>query len=202
MADKYRNFAALNRKERSGIDFRIDLRRAAPTFAIVAPHGGGIEPGTSELADAIGAADLSFYTLDGLKSTGNSDLHITSTHFDEPLCLNMIKETDVVVSIHGEEGEGELDGVFIGGLNKKLRRRISRALKEAGFVVERHTDPLLQGIEPLNICNRGRLREGVQLEISRNVRSQMFKSLSREGRKTTTPVFKSFVEALRSVLVT
>jgi poly-gamma-glutamate hydrolase-like protein len=67
VADKYRNFAAL-----------------------VAPHGGGIEPGTSELADAIAASDLSFYTFEGLKPSGNTDLHITSTRFDEPMCLTLL----------------------------------------------------------------------------------------------------------------
>jgi phage replication-related protein YjqB (UPF0714/DUF867 family) len=43
MADKYPNFAALDKKERSGFAFDILVRRAAPAFAIVAPHGGGIE---------------------------------------------------------------------------------------------------------------------------------------------------------------
>ena len=57
MADKYRNFDQLSRNESSGIDFRILVRRARTAFAIVAPHGGGIEPGTSEIADSIAALE-------------------------------------------------------------------------------------------------------------------------------------------------
>src|SRR5918912_1062843 len=79
MADKYPNFEVLSRNETSGIDFRILVRQAAAAFAIVAPHGGGIEPGTSEIADAIAAEEFSFYAFEGLKSSGNGVLHITST---------------------------------------------------------------------------------------------------------------------------
>src|SRR5262249_61887052 len=101
-ADTYRNFAALARKERSGIDYDVLVRRARTAFAIVAPHGGGIEAGTSELADAVAGATHSFYTFEGLKPSGNRDLHITSTRFDEPMCLSLIGASDVVVTLHGE----------------------------------------------------------------------------------------------------
>jgi phage replication-related protein YjqB (UPF0714/DUF867 family) len=50
MPDKYPNFATLEERERSGIDYCVLVRRAEPAFAIVAPHGAGIEPGTSEIA--------------------------------------------------------------------------------------------------------------------------------------------------------
>ena len=83
MADKYRNFAELARSERSGIDYDVLVRRARPAFAIIAPHGGGIEPGTSEIADAVAGLTHSFYTFEGLRTSGNTDLHITSTRYDE-----------------------------------------------------------------------------------------------------------------------
>ncbi len=60
MPDTYPNFAALARKERSGIDYQVRVRRARPAFAIMAPHGGGIEPGTSEIADAIATGPAFF----------------------------------------------------------------------------------------------------------------------------------------------
>ena len=53
MADQYENFEELSQNETVGVDFRILARRARAAFDIVAPHGGGIEPGTSEIADAI-----------------------------------------------------------------------------------------------------------------------------------------------------
>ena len=200
MADKYPDFDALSRNETSGIDFRILARRAKASFAIVAPHGGGIEPGTSEVADSIADAECCFYAFEGLKSSDNSDLHITSTHFDEPLCLKLIRQSQVVITIHGEESEANGEGVFLGGRNQALGKNIGTALIAAGFGVRKHPDPDLQGTEAANQCNRGKSRSGVQLELSRAVRKEMFLSLTREGRKCTTAKFHTFVDVVHAVL--
>ncbi len=200
MADKYRNFAELARNERSGIDYGVVVRRARPAFLILAPHGGGIEPGTSEIADAIAAERFSFYTFEGLKSSGNAVLHITSTRFDEPMCLTSLKYSSVVVTLHGEHSEDDGEGVFVGGLDTALGERIRTALARQGFDVRVHRDPDLQGLDPKNLCNRGTSRAGVQLELSRAVRTTMFESLSRAGRKKPTARFKAFVNAVRRVL--
>src|SRR5512138_1418022 len=101
MADRYPDFATLSRNERAGVDFDILVRQARREFAIVAPHAGGIEPGTSEIADAIAASNFSYYAFEGLKPRGNADLHITSTRFDEPMCLRLIGQSEVVLTIHG-----------------------------------------------------------------------------------------------------
>ena len=138
MADKYPDFATLARHERAGVDFRILVRRAGPALAVVTPHGGGIEPGTSEIADAIAAAQLSFYAFEGLKSKGNTDLHITSTRFDEPMCLSLIGVSKVVLTIHGEHSVEDGEGVFVGGRDGRLGRRLGTALRSKGFPVGRH----------------------------------------------------------------
>ncbi|HYI97345.1 MAG TPA: poly-gamma-glutamate hydrolase family protein [Bryobacteraceae bacterium] len=199
MADKYPNFEALARDERAGIDFSIQARSALPAFAIVAPHGGGIEPGTSEIADAIAAEDLSFYMFEGLKPAGNADLHITSTRFDEPLCLTLIRRSEIVLTIHGEESDTGDEIVFIGGLDDRLRRRVGTALRARDFITRKHPDPKLQGLEPENLCNRGRSGKGVQLELSLGARKRMFRSLTRKGRRFRTARFNAFVEAIREV---
>ena len=200
MADKYPNFEELSRNETSGIDFRILVRQATSAFAIVTPHGGGIEPGTAEIADAIAAEDFSFYAFEGLKPAGNADLHITSTYFDEPMCLNVVELSNIVITIHGEHSEEDGEGVFLGGRDEKLGRRLGAALKSKDFAVSKHSDPQLQGLESKNLCNRGASGKGVQLELSRSVRKEMFSSLSREGRKHTTTRFCAFIDALRSVM--
>ena len=197
---EYPNFDILSRNEVSGIDYRISVRRAKDTFAVVAPHGGGIEPGTSEIADAIAAGEFSFYAFEGLKLSGNTELHITSTRFDEPMCLTLIRHSDIVLTIHGEDSDENGEPVFIGGQDAGLGQSISEALTASGFEVRQHPDPRLQGVEPCNVCNRGTTGKGVQLELSRTVREQMFLSLSREGRQHTTPKFHAFVDAIRSVL--
>lgn len=200
MADKYPNFATLEQHEQSGIDYCVMARRAEAAFAIVAPHGGKIEPGTSEIADAVAGLRWSFYAFEGLKRSGNHDLHITSTRFDEPMCLILLDETSRVVTIHGEESDDDGEGVFVGGLDTDLGARIGAALTEEGFDVRKHPDPNLQGLEPTNICNRGTAGAGVQLELSRTVRETLFESLKREGRKHPTPRFKVFVDALARAL--
>ena len=152
------------------------------------------------LSDLSAGTNLSFYTFEGIKSEGNTDLHITSTNFDEPLCLSLIKTAEIVVTIHGEHSDEDGDGVFVGGLNTRLGQRVGAALKEAGFVVGKHKSPKLQGLETSNLCNRGKKKAGVQLELSQSVRKQMFASLTRDGRTKTKPAFRRFVEALRSVI--
>jgi phage replication-related protein YjqB (UPF0714/DUF867 family) len=199
MPDKYKNFADLAQHEDAGIDYQVRVRRARPAFAIIAPHGGGIEPGTAEIADGIAAATHSFYAFDGLKAKKNSDLHITSTHFDEPLCEQLLTTSAVVVTLHGEQSE-DGEGVFLGGLDESLGEQIGTALTEQGFDVRVHPNPNLQGREKTNVCNRGTSGAGVQLELSRSVRETLFESLSAEGRKHPTRRFTEFVTAVRTVL--
>jgi phage replication-related protein YjqB (UPF0714/DUF867 family) len=200
MPDKYPDFATLAQSEAPGVDFRMLVRRAAPVFALVAPHGGGIEPGTSEIADAAAGEEFSFYAFEGLKRSGNGDLHITSTRFDEPLCLTLLEGSEVVITLHGESTDADGEGVFLGGLDEELGCRIKAALEDEGFAVRQHPDPNLQGRERGNLCNRGTSGMGVQLELSRAVRREMFASLSREGRKSTTGRFRAFVDAVRAVM--
>ena len=200
MPDRFSSFKELSENEISGVDYRILLRSAKPGFAVVAPHGGGIEPGTSEIAGAIAGEELSLYSFEALKSSGNGELHITSTRFDEPMCLTLIGRSDTVVTIHGEESEGDGEGVFIGGLDHILGTSIGNVLSARGFIVRKHSDPGLQGLESQNLCNRGTSSKGVQFELSRSVRQGMFSALSSDGRKHTTPKFSAFVNAVRSVL--
>jgi phage replication-related protein YjqB (UPF0714/DUF867 family) len=85
----------------------VRLRKRDGVAALIAPHGGGIEPGTSEVADAIAATDFSFYAFEGIKADGNRrDLHITSRRFDEPRCVDLVKASPQVISIHGEDSNG------------------------------------------------------------------------------------------------
>ena len=207
MADTYPNFEALSAAETSGVDYDILVRRETVAFAIVAPHGGGIEGGTSELADAVadpapgetGGNRHSFYAFEGLKRRGNGVLHITSTCFNEPMCLTLIGACARVVTIHGEESTGDVE-IFVGGLDDTLGRCVTQELEADGFTVGVHPDGDLQGRDLRNLCNRGTTRAGLQLELSRGVRLTMFESLSAEGRKHKKPRFGVFVIALRRAL--
>ncbi len=72
-------------------------------LVIVTPHGGGIEPGTTEIVRALAGADLSYYLFQGLKPNDNlAALHITSSNFDEPQCVALLRAAAMTVAVHGE----------------------------------------------------------------------------------------------------
>ncbi len=199
MTDKYRDFGHLSSLEHEGRDFRVcSIHRASPV-AVVAPHGGGIEPGTSEIAKSIAGTDFSLYLFEGLKPSGNQDLHITSSDFDEARCIDLLAECDRVLTVHGDDSDPPV--VFVGGLDVPLRDGIVAALESAGFNAGLHPDPRLQGRDSKNICNRGRSKVGVQLEISAGFRKKLFRSLSKKGRTQPTLIFLKFVGAVRAALL-
>ena len=100
--DIYASFAALSSDQLEGRDYVICIRRVRDSrIAILAPHGGKIEPLTAELAYSIAGNEHNVYAFKGIKSSGNRDLHITSTNFDEPKALNLIASCDHILTIHG-----------------------------------------------------------------------------------------------------
>ena len=197
MPDKYLNFAALAAVEPANA-YSISTRNANSSVVIVAPHGGGIEPGTSEIALAIAGGKLSFYLFEGRKTTRNRELHITSTRFDEPRCLALLREAEIVLTVHGEDSETE--AVYLGGLHAAALHSLRIALNEHGYDAREHPDQELQGLNPRNICNIGRTGVGIQLELSVGLRDSLFESLTRSGRKKPMPRFFHFARIVRNAL--
>ena len=196
--DRYDSVEQLRDHNVEGRDFEIRMSVRSGRIAIVAPHGGGIEPGTSEIAEAVAGDTFSFYAFEGHRATNNRELHITSARFREPQCDALIAASPLVIAIHGENSPGQT--VFIGGLAKEAIAAIRMALEAAGFVVQQHENRQLQGESPDNVCNRGQGRKGVQLELSSGLRTSCFESLTKRGRRTRTRQFDRFVNALRAGL--
>jgi phage replication-related protein YjqB (UPF0714/DUF867 family) len=166
----YMSFAELSTHQVRGRDFEIDvLRRPESSIAVIAPHGGGIENGTSEIARVIATDQFNLYLFEGLRYSGNfAALHLTSHLFDEPECLALISRCPVVVAIHGCKGiEHE---VLLGGRHRELADRLSEALRAAN-ITNRTDGHRFPGAEPRNICNRGLTGRGVQLEITTALRA-------------------------------
>jgi phage replication-related protein YjqB (UPF0714/DUF867 family) len=196
---KYTTYKELDRHQREGIDYRVRIREGDSGIAIVAPHGGGIELGTMEIAREVAGIEHTFYGFEGIKPTGNEDLHITSKEFDEPRLHNIARKVEIVLTVHGCEGEGEV--LYVGGLQKALKQKIQKALSDSAFRVRVSPKPMMGGESPRNICNRGRSGAGVQLEISRGLRKKMFFDLeTHRGRDMKTDVFHKFVSILRKTL--
>jgi len=198
MSDKYLNFKELQVSEKEGIDYRTTVKRSLSGWLIMAPHGGGIEPGTSEIAESIAKSDCSLYMFEGIKPARNATLHITGTRFDDPLAFEMLKSSNRTIAIHGCSGDEKV--AFVGGRDNETVKAIMDQLLNAGFKSMESPNPLLQGVNVENICNKNKTGLGAQIELTEGLRKTMFESLARSGRTTRTLVFQSFVVSVRKVI--
>lgn len=168
-ARQYSGYADLARAQVRGRDFDITIqRRARSPVAVIAPHGGGIEDGTSEIARAIAGDDFNLYLFEGLRPSRNyAALHLTSHLFDEPECLALIAGCHYVVAVHGFDGHGHR--ALLGGLDVELRAELAEVLEGASISAESegHRFP---AVHPTNVCNRGARGRGVQLELTHPLR--------------------------------
>ncbi|RMH71731.1 MAG: replication protein [Gemmatimonadetes bacterium] len=192
----YGSYHLLKQHERQGTDYQIEVLRQLPDVVILAPHGGGIEPGTTELAFAIAGSDYTCYSFSGIKLEGNSNLHLTSTTFDEPVALNLVHHSRRTITLHGLSSQS--DTIYVGGRDRYTRHRLENSLQAYGFQVDEH--PAYAGTNLNNICNRNQNRAGVQIELPNGIRQKMFASLDREGRTLPTPLFYTFVTAVRQAI--
>jgi phage replication-related protein YjqB (UPF0714/DUF867 family) len=161
--DWYCNFAGLKAAETEGTDYRIDRRTRASAAAIIAPHGKYIEPWTAALASAVAGDDLSYYSFNGTRSRPHQELHITSSHFDEPRCVRLVRKSQIVVAIHGRADREDPNTIYLGGLNSRLVTAMTTALVDSGVAVKTDVSGF-EATNALNICNRGPVG-GVQIEL-------------------------------------
>lgn len=173
-SDTYADYADLAAHETEGVDYRISERRpAGATVAQIAIHGGAIEPGTTQLADyAASARGDGYYSFEGIKPSGNGDLHLTSTHFDEPRALDLVAGSSRTVSWHG--AAGSTAQTYVGGRDTTLKTRVAARLRAAGFTVATGTPPELNADSPDNITNKNSRGAGLQLELTKAQRERLF----------------------------
>jgi phage replication-related protein YjqB (UPF0714/DUF867 family) len=196
--DRYESFYVLREHEQEGVAYSIYFRTGTSGVAVMAPHGGGIEPGTTDVADSVAGADHAFYSFCGTRKAGNGDLHVASERFDEPTGVRISEGSDVVLSIHGCSDAEEV--IFVGGKDLKLRKILSDTLIRTGFVATAAPRPSLNGINAKNICNRGKSGEGVQIELSQGIRRKIFESMGNEQSLEKKKLFFDLVAALRQAI--
>lgn len=173
--DRYASFYDLAKTEVLDEDYAIESWDRQSEVIIVAPHGGWIEPGTTEITRAIADGNLSYYVFVGLKpGRRHEDLHVSSERFDEPTALALIAKTQTVVGIHGMQNNAAGEDVWVGGRDVELSKDIVKALGASGFGSSlRRPGQSLAGQAATNVCNRGKRKAGIQLEISRRLRDRL-----------------------------
>ena len=195
--DTYSCYNKLAASEREGLDYRVRWRAGRSRYLLIAPHGGWIERGTEFLADAV-AADLhAFYAFSGL-APRCSRLHITSDNFDEPRALALAESAASVISIHGARGAERC--IYFGGLDMQLRARLRQTLENVGLPTRDEPSPSRQGRGRTNICNRGRRKRGVQIELPVGMRKALFDYEMSHDRWQINAEGLRFVAAMRKVL--
>jgi phage replication-related protein YjqB (UPF0714/DUF867 family) len=191
-----------------------------PKTTILAPHGGGIEPGTSELCLAVAGyhpaglpqipltgGTYDYWMLEGVRERGNAELHVTAVGCDDGVAVSLCAGSLNALALHGfQPGPPDMSEddqvVLVGGGNITLRGYLLDGLRAAGFDARdagQHGE--LNGDAKCNIVNRTLLGMGAQLELSTPLRDAMFTEHNRAQRKhTTTQLFWTFVAACRDAL--
>ena len=166
MNHKYSCFEDLAKSEIEGEHYQISCQDliGSPCI-IVAPHGGTIEPGSAEIARAVAADNFGWYLFESKRIYDDNyvSLHITSHRFNEPVCMSLIDRYDWVITIHGCSDTTEI--VYLGGLETNLITKVSNALNYFNIPNTRNCQRF-PGTNPNNLCNRGILRKGLQVEVS------------------------------------
>lgn len=173
-ADVYNSYKHLAANQKKGQDYHITSKDVGSKTAVIAIHGGKIEVGTCKIAKSVAKeTNSNLYTFEGIKEGNNNSLHITSAKFSEPIAIEIVGKSSQTLSIHGCRGTNKV--TYIGGLDKKLGAKIKNELKKAGFRVANPPNNLA-GTNPNNICNQNKIKKGVQLELTYEMRQVLLKN--------------------------
>lgn len=196
MSDKYKTFEQLKSTEGTKA-FKIQFADRGSSIVIATPHGGKIEYGTSEITRGISGEKYSYYIFEGKKRSSNKDLHITSSNFDEPICRQLLKKAEIILTVHGKKGTDM--NIYIGGLHTDLKNTLRKELISAGFNVKKSANHLA-GAHPNNICNIGQEKKGVQLEICRGLRNSIVESIQDQSNSSKSSIFNLFCKSINKGL--
>lgn len=201
MADTYADSYELMKNRKYETDFSMRLKKGRSGIIYFTPHGGGIETGCSELAEFSADAGDSYYAFEGRLGSGNSVLHVTSTHFNEPNAVKLVRQHKVAVSYHGYS-DSTNKNTKIGGLDEQLRNFVGEEFTAAGIPWEQEpAGSDIAGAEPGNIVNETTRGAGVQLEISTAQRSAFFGTNTAAGRRDTTNAeFSAYIAAVKRAI--
>jgi len=186
---------------------------------IMAPHGGGIERGTTELALATAGFTSDFnrhpasaetydYFIFNGKNPGdqNGSLHVTASNYDDFVANELVQNSVISLAFHGctdeqpepNTGEG-YKACIIGGLDIAFMTILEYQLHDAGFNARISDQEMLNGDLPDNIINKNKRKTGAQFELTTSFRRSLYDIFDTPiGRKTSTnDDFWLFVNTIR-----
>lgn len=164
----------------------IEESQLRSRFGFLAFHGGSLERGTAEVADA--AAALGGASLYAVRQPEDLRWHIPSALIDprlSPAFTEFLDHVELVVSIHGYGRKGYSNVVLIGGRNRELASSAAAVLRDAvpshRFVDDLHAiPPTLRGLHPDNPVNLSR-GGGIQIELPPSLRDGEAVAADREA---------------------
>ncbi len=179
-----------------------DCPDAGSDVTVLTIHGGRIERWTTEIGDELADlygwnrydfnahlitnGDCRDLATDGSSTNDNSEvLHVTATHFDHAEALDLVGDHPDAVSIHGCGASCSAATICVGGANTQQvngfnayfdqYENLVPAAIEAAAVPS--TTPFcgsnLAGVHEDNIVNRTSTDQGLQLEMSLDVREDL-----------------------------
>ncbi|MCJ1661261.1 poly-gamma-glutamate hydrolase family protein [Staphylococcus sp. NRL 18/288] len=197
--DHFRSMTQLFANTKEGVDWKKEIKKTGSNVIIVAPHGGNIEKGTTELTKMVAKHNhYDYYSFTVLSQQNPEKFHVTSSHYNDPTLLNMVKSKDFAVSIHGAKGDKPV--IYLGGLDTELKEAIKQQLLKQHFTVK-IAPSYLGGDLKQNFVNRDFKDKGVQLELTTAFRKSLFinedmSPKSRANKKNWSPVMYKFSDAL------
>ena len=205
--DYYRSMTDLLHDTQEGKDWTKtkESTNRHSNVLIFAPHGGSIEKGTTELTKAIAnKGNYDYYAFNGTRNKNNSQLHVTSTNYNDPDLINRNYNKDVSISIHGAGQAQGKNTVLIGGRDEQLIQLISKELSAFNFNVQRSLGHLA-GIGTNNVVNYNKKGQGVQLELTPDLRKSFFSngddsSKARKNEKNWTSTMNRFATAINNAI--
>jgi phage replication-related protein YjqB (UPF0714/DUF867 family) len=229
--DYYPTMSALYANETEGVNFAREWYSHRARYNslknykdenkifIMAPHGGSIESGTTELAlatagfvknfngDTYTSVTYDYFIFNGTNPKDeNGKLHVTASHYDDTDANKLVSNSIISFAFHGctdlqpNESSGKgYQACLIGGRDQVLKEILEAQLMTAGFNAFITSQDVLDGSLAENIINKNKRKRGAQVEMTTSLRKSFYTKHNRKDRrKNTTPDFWLFVNAIRA----
>jgi len=171
MSEPYSSYSQLVLNTTQEIDYIVDVQQPSQEMALVAIHGGAIEPLTGEIVRAVAGERYSHYVFDGRRDYEIEALRIPLLRYDEMRLKALLQRSLAAVVIDGSPEQESV--VHLGGGNRPLLAHVRAALEDLGWAPERLTLPGAS-YTPGRLYNWPK-HGGVLIELSRGLRQSLLK---------------------------